>query len=134
MQPPPIPHVRAIIAVPAISEPHQGSSYNPPVTSYQELLRTAHEIEERRVKDVAATEYMKAKMAQAYRVAVSEETLGVATGMTLDKVEQQAEDDEEPSKEAPPPRKVPARKTKQERRKAAKLRVEVRLNKHAAFV
>ncbi|KAF7345354.1 Ribosome biogenesis protein NOP53 [Mycena venus] len=54
-------HPRDKIEVPAILEPHQGTSYNPPAVAHQELLLKAHEIEEKRVEKAAKLAETKAK-------------------------------------------------------------------------
>ena len=45
------PHPRDIIQLPAISEPHQGTSYNPPVEAHTELILKASEVEVKRAKE-----------------------------------------------------------------------------------
>ena len=112
--------------------PHEGASYNPPLTSHQELLRAANEVEEQKLKGVDELEAMKAKMEKARQVAAAEAAahiaVGVAPGMTVQEVADQAEEAEETEgAEPPPPKKMPERKTKQQRKKAEKLRAEVRL-------
>jgi len=44
-----LPHPKHVINAPAVAEPHQGTSYNPSIEAYQELLLQAHEKEEKRV-------------------------------------------------------------------------------------
>ena len=115
--------------------PHEGASYNPPLTSHQELRRAANEVEEQKLKGVDELEAMKAKMEKARKVAAAEAAahiaVGVAPGMTVQEVADQAEEAEETEgvegAEPPPPKKMPERKTKQQRKKAEKLRAEVRL-------
>ncbi len=112
--------------------PHEGSSYNPPLTSHEELLRAANDVEEQKLKGVDELEAMKAKMEKARRVAYAEGVVhiavGVAPGMTVPEVVDQAEEEEEREDgvEPLPPKKMPERKTKQQRKKAEKLRAEVR--------
>ncbi|KDQ56539.1 hypothetical protein JAAARDRAFT_131965 [Jaapia argillacea MUCL 33604] len=119
------PHPHSLIKVPAVAEPHQGASYNPPVSAHQELLRTAHEIEERRVKEAEKLKAWSEKMEKARKVAAEEaERVGVAPGMTVGIVE---EDGVEAEAEEVIVKKAPERKTKQQRNKAAKLRAEKRL-------
>lgn len=67
----------------------------------------------------------KEKMEKARRVAVAEDVLGFAPGMTVQEVD--GEDTIiDGTEEVIPTKKIPERKTKQERRKAEKLRAEVR--------
>ena len=121
-----------MIALPAVPSPHEGTSYNPPVTSHQELLRSAHEKEEQKLKGVDELEEMKAKMEKARSVAVAEQVTGavegIAPGMKVDalaEAEAEAETDEQAGAELLPPKKMPGRKTKQQRKKAERLREEV---------
>ncbi|PCH37463.1 P60-like protein [Wolfiporia cocos MD-104 SS10] len=126
VKPPSTPHPRAHITLPAVPSPHEGTSYNPLVSSHQELLRTAHEIEEQRVKKAAELNKFKAQMAAASRLATIDEPKGVAPGMLVDEVREGEEDvDAEPTGERVV-KKMPARKTKQQRRKAERLRAERR--------
>ncbi|KAH9929103.1 P60-like protein [Epithele typhae] len=122
--------LRAHIAVPAVPAPHEGTSYNPPVTAHQELLRTAHEAEEEKLKGVEKLENFKATMEQARWVAAGEATVGtvqgVASGMKVAEVVDEADEADGPQ-EALPAKKMPERKTKQQRKKAEKLRAEKRL-------
>ncbi|PSS34225.1 hypothetical protein PHLCEN_2v1735 [Hermanssonia centrifuga] len=122
---PTLPNPRSFIEVSAVPSPHEGTSYNPPVSAHQDLLRTAHEIEERRVKEAEEMAKTKEKMEKARRVAVAEDVLGFAPGMTVQEVEG---DDTivDGTEEVMPTKKIPERKTKQERRKAEKLRAEKR--------
>ena len=115
--------------------PHEGTSYNPPLTSHEELLRTANDVEEQKLKGVDELEAMKAKMETARRVAAAEEAVhtavGVAPGMTVPEIADQADEEgREKGQEMLPPKKMPERKTKQQRKKAEKLRAEVRLPLH----
>lgn len=124
LQPPRIPHPRSKIEIPAITEPHQGASYNPPVHSHQDLLRVAHEAAERKEKDVEKFAGVKEAMEAARRNA-EETPEGVARGMTLDEPIPDDEDAVDGSELVQEPVKLPARKTKQQRRKSAVQRAEV---------
>ncbi|KAI0772923.1 P60-like protein [Trametes elegans] len=119
---------RSHIALQAVPAPHEGQSYNPPLTAHQQLLRAAHEKEEKRVKNAEETEAAKAKLAKARAVAAAEAAEGVAPGMTVDEPVDGAADEAPAtqSSEPLPPKKMPERKTKQQRRKAEKLRAEKR--------
>ncbi|TBU63459.1 P60-like protein [Dichomitus squalens] len=123
-------HPRSLISLAAVPSPHEGQSYNPPLTSHQELLRAANEVEEQKYKGVDELEAMKAKMEQARQIAAAEAAVhvaaGVAPGMTVPEIADQADEEEGEGAEPPPPKKVPERKTKQQRKKAEKLRAEKR--------
>ncbi|KAH9832149.1 P60-like protein [Rhodofomes roseus] len=124
---PKTPNPRSLIALPAVPTPHEGTSYNPLVTSHLELLRTAHEIEERRLKETEKLAEMKRKIDAARTAAVLEDAEGVARGMTVQLIDDaDAELEADDGKELPPVKKMPERKTKQERRKASRLRAEKR--------
>ncbi|KAJ7272728.1 P60-like protein [Mycena haematopus] len=115
-------HPRHKIEVPAILEPHQGTSYNPPADAHQELLLKASEIEGKRVEQAAKLAETKAKIDQA-TVEAGDETLGVPSGMKVDLV---AMEDEDPAGTEVIPKKMPERKTKAQRNKAAKVLAQKR--------
>ncbi|KAJ7497968.1 ribosome biogenesis protein Nop53/GLTSCR2 [Mycena galericulata] len=117
-------HPRDKIEVPAILEPHQGTSYNPPADAHQELLVKAHEIEEKRVEKAAKLAETKARIEQA-KVDAEEVTLGVPSGMKLD-VGVHVDDDEDIADTEAIPKKMPPRKTKAQRNKAAKILIQKR--------
>ncbi|KAK7031589.1 ribosome biogenesis protein NOP53 [Favolaschia claudopus] len=111
-------HPRDQIQVPAILEPHQGTSYNPPAEAHQELLFKAHQQEEKRVEKAAKLAETKAKMEQA-TVYAEDETPGVPAGMKMDESAPIEEEDGDAAEAIP--KKMPERKTKAQRNKAAKL-------------
>ncbi|KAJ6485690.1 ribosome biogenesis protein Nop53/GLTSCR2 [Mycena sanguinolenta] len=115
-------HPRHTIEVPAILEPHQGTSYNPPADAHQELLLKASEIEGKRVEKAAKLAETKAKIDQA-TVEAGDETSGVPPGMKVDLI---VEDDEDPASTEVIAKKMPERKTKAQRNKAAKLLAQKR--------
>ncbi|KAJ7173719.1 ribosome biogenesis protein Nop53/GLTSCR2 [Mycena filopes] len=120
-------HPRDKIEVPAILEPHQGTSYNPPALAHQELLLKAHEIEEKRVEKAAKLAETKEKFDKA-KLDAPEEVLGIPSGMKLDDF-LPAEDEEAAvigEGEEPIPKKMPPRKTKAQRNKAAKVLAQKR--------
>ncbi|KAI0357644.1 P60-like protein [Trametes cingulata] len=121
---------RSHIALPAVPSPHEGTSYNPPLTAHQQLLRAAHEKEEQKLKSAEEVEALKAQLDKARKVAAAEAAAaqGVAPGMKVDEItEDQAEEAEVAEGSEPlPPKKMPTRKTKQQRRKAERLRAEKR--------
>jgi len=114
-------HPRSLIELPAVVEPHQGTSYNPPVSAHQELLRTAHEIEERRVQIAEKHKEIQEKIALARQPDVGDVDKGLPTGMKLD-----------PLQDEPAPqghmvmRPIPERQTRQHRKKAEEQRAEKR--------
>ncbi|KAI0060390.1 tumor suppressor protein Gltscr2 [Artomyces pyxidatus] len=129
------PHPRQHIAVPAIPAPHAGTSYNPPVSAHTELLRTAHELEERRVKEAEELEKTKARILGARAADAGDAALGGVQGMLVDKPEDSPdiEEEENDGTEVAVEKKVPQRKTKQQRRKAEKQRTEKRALAERAF-
>jgi nucleolar protein 53 len=117
-------HPRHKIEVPAILEPHQGTSYNPPADAHQELLLKAHGIEEKRIEKAAKLAETKEKIDQA-TVEAGDETPGVPPGMKLDEpVPIDIDEDEEASAEVIS-KKMPERKTKAQRNKAARVLAQV---------
>ncbi|KAJ7881152.1 ribosome biogenesis protein Nop53/GLTSCR2 [Mycena leptocephala] len=117
-------HPRDKIEVPAILEPHQGTSYNPPADAHQELLLKAYDIEEKRVEKAAKLAETKTKIEKA-TVDATDGTLGVPPGMKLDDVVP-VEEDEDPATTEATPKKMPQRKTKAQRNKAAKILAQKR--------
>jgi nucleolar protein 53 len=124
-------HPRDKIEVPAILEPHQGTSYNPPAEAHQELLLKAHELEEKRVEKAAKLAEVRDKFHRA-KLDVEEVTVGVPAGMKVDDGEgmEKAEEDEG-EKEEIPRKKMPERKTRAQRNKAAKVLMQVRGSRFA---
>ena len=123
--------------MPAVPDPHAGTSYNPPEAAHTELLRAAHEAELRRVQEAEALEATKARILSA-RHADGGSGDGGAPGMLIDKPgegveEQEGQEDSVPADQsqdgpdatAKTTKSAPQRKTKQQRRKAEKLRAEV---------
>ena len=109
----------------AVPSPHEGTSYNPPVTSHEELLRAAIEKEKRRVKEANELAKTKEKIEQARKAGADEAMEGVPPGMTVQPVVDDDDGGDVGAEEALPARRIPERKTKKERRKAEKLRAEV---------
>lgn len=106
-------------------EPHQGSSYNPPAAAHDELITEACRVERRRQEEADRLAEVRRKVADA-RALATNVTEGLPLGMTLDEIPQ---DDGEPvaQHDAVVPKKPSARKTKQQRAKALRLREEVSL-------
>ncbi|KAI5119464.1 hypothetical protein M0805_007198 [Coniferiporia weirii] len=126
---PRVPDPRAEISIPAVVAPHAGASYNPPVAAHQELLRHANDLAVREEKMLDRYTAVKDKMTAARRTQAQGLVLGVPTGMTVgggEGAEDEADDGDGESSEVPVPNKIPARKTKQQRRKALKQQAEKR--------
>ncbi|KAI0033005.1 ribosome biogenesis protein Nop53/GLTSCR2 [Vararia minispora EC-137] len=120
VKPPNVPHPHKQIALPAVTAPHAGTSYNPSAPAHTELLRAAHEAEEKRVAEREVLESVKDRILLARRTGLD----GVE-GMAVD---EPSEDEEDAADgEEAVPKKVPGRKTKQQKRKAEKLRAEKRV-------
>ncbi|RPD61576.1 P60-like protein [Lentinus tigrinus ALCF2SS1-7] len=121
-------HPRSMIALAAVPSPHEGTSYNPSVVAHQELLRTAHQVEEQKWKGVDELEATKAKIEKARAIAAAEaataSVVGTAPGMNIDEPGEAEAEEEDASAEPLPPKKMPGRKTKQQRKKAERLRAE----------
>ena len=125
LQAPQTPHPHRSIDLPAIVQPHQGSSYNPIETAHRELLLTAHEVEQHHEAAAAKFAGVKERMAAAQRTVIDEAEARGAPDMLIDSNESSPEAHDGAEKDAVPLSKVPARKTQQQRRKAAKLLAEV---------
>jgi len=123
---PTLAHPRDVIEIPAIVEPHQGTSYNPPVDAHTELILKADDLEERRAKEAERLIEVKQRIARAGSTAgVTPE--GVPEGMVVDEgVDDDEVEVEGDDMEGPLAKKAPARKTKQQRSKAARQLVEKR--------
>ena len=124
MQAPSTSHPGSAIDIPAVSVPHQGTSYNPLADAHQDLLRAAHEVEEEEMKGVDKGRDVHERIMQARRLGDDFTQRGLPSGMTLHKVEE--EEEEEPPTSLVKP--APARKTKQQRKKARRVLAEVRLS------
>ncbi|CDO68606.1 hypothetical protein BN946_scf184996.g37 [Trametes cinnabarina] len=132
VKPPPTENPRSHIALPAVPSPHEGTSYNPPLTAHQQLLRAAHEKEVQKLKSQEELRELQAKLDRARAVSTAEQMAaqGVAPGMKVDVPAEAPADEEEEEGAEPadplPPKKMPTRKTKQQRKKAERLRAEKR--------
>jgi nucleolar protein 53 len=133
-----VPNPRATIALAAVPSPHPGTSYNPPEAAHTALLRAAHEAELRRAQEAEALEATKVRILGA-RQADSSSGDGGVQGMLLDKPSTVADQNSslDQTEQGEPDaagtegihsatKPVLKRKTKQQRRKAEKLRAEVR--------
>ncbi|EPQ50756.1 P60-like protein [Gloeophyllum trabeum ATCC 11539] len=121
-KPPPHP-LRSQIQLPAVEQPHVGTSYNPPVDAHTELVLSAAQIEEKRIREAEKLKEWQEKADAARKVAREEEAEGVPPGMTVGEGEEDPEAgvDEVEGRVAP---KMPRRKTKQDRKRAERLRKE----------
>ncbi|EAU83781.2 hypothetical protein CC1G_07516 [Coprinopsis cinerea okayama7 len=136
VKPPVLPQPRAQIEVPAVAEPHQGTSYNPPVEAHQELLLQAHEAEAKRVAELEKMAETKRKMEGALReVDPEEEDMSVPPGMKVDlpgegddgKDDEEGGEGEGEGEEVPvAPKKQPKMKTKADKNRAARVAAEQR--------
>ncbi|KAG2102181.1 P60-like protein [Suillus cothurnatus] len=120
---PELSHPRDVIEVPAVLDPHQGSSYNPPAAAHDELIMEACRLERRRQEEADRLSEVRRKVADA-RALATNVTEGLPLGMTLDEIPT----DGEPivQHDAVVPKKPSTRKTKQQRAKALRLREEKR--------
>jgi hypothetical protein len=118
-------------------------SYNPPEAAHTALLRTAHKAELRRVQEAEALEATKVRILGARQADGSCDDSG-APGMLIDKpgavadlspsqdeIEQGDPESAGPESVYSAKNSVPKRKTNQQRRKAEKLRAEVRRHWHS---
>jgi nucleolar protein 53 len=117
--------MRDLISAPAISSPHQGSSYNPSIDAYKELLHDAVKIEEKKEAEAKKYEAIKATMDSARRPNHGYD-VPVAEGMIIDIPGDDASQEEaDVQEESIAPNKVTRRKTQQQRRKALRVLEEV---------
>ncbi|KIK91165.1 hypothetical protein PAXRUDRAFT_643726 [Paxillus rubicundulus Ve08.2h10] len=126
---PDLGHPRDMIDVPAVSVPHQGASYNPPVLAHQELLMEAYKAEQRRQEESAKLAAFRKKIEQARAFAANDVTEGVPGGMVVDEIN---EEEALTTVDMVVSTKRPARKTKQQRARMEKQRAERALAEKAA--
>jgi nucleolar protein 53 len=132
-QPPVLSQTRDLINIPAIVEPHQGTSYNPPVDAHKELLLKAAAVEEKRLKGVEKLAAVKAKMDSALRETDGLDDLGAAGMTVLSQIDSEnaREEEREEGEEGDGhimsslPRNLANRKTKTQKNKAARVLAEV---------
>lgn len=117
-----------MIDVPAIVFPHPGASYNPPVQAHEELLMEAYKVEQRRQDEADRLREAQKKIEQARVFAANDVSGDVPTGMIIDEIK----DDGETilNTQAVVPKRLPERKTKQQRARMAKQKAEVRFKDH----
>ncbi|GJJ14638.1 hypothetical protein Clacol_008904 [Clathrus columnatus] len=118
VKPPKTLHPNNTIQLPAVVEPHQGTSYQPPPTARKELILSAHEVELRKETEKAKYESIKEKMLAA----VPDD------GMTVDNLELQPEETGQGAEMERVTHRLTSqpRKTQKQRRKAAQLLAERR--------
>lgn len=127
VKPPPTAKPKDKIEIAAVAEPHQGTSYNPPVEAHTELIYKAAEIEKRKLEDLERMAETRKKMNAAKLEDGGVYVNGVPAGMTVDLPNaDEVEEDEEQAEAEASVKKHPKPKTKQQRAKAAKLLAEVR--------
>ena len=112
-------------------EPHQGTSYNPPVDAHQELLLKAAAVEEKRLKGAEKLAAVKTKMDNVPQESDGLDNLGAA-GMTVAAQIDQEDAEEEKGVEGDGhglslPTKLAKRKTQAQKNKAARVLAGVRL-------
>jgi nucleolar protein 53 len=114
---------------PAVSDPHRGTSYNPPQDAYTELLEMAIQAEQKQVAEEDKHIVIKEAIEAARRVLHIDVPRG-AVGMTIDTPMGDTAEDPVNGEGEEVIEVVPAniltRKTKQQRRKARKVLAEVR--------
>ena len=116
-------NTRDLIKVPAVREPHQGTSYNPPADAHHELLLKAASIEQKRVAEAEKLAEVKAKM-EACRIV---DNLGgdfLAAGMTLQEIDDQGQKEDDPVDSLAQTTAMPTRKTKAQRNREARQSAE----------
>jgi nucleolar protein 53 len=121
---PRIKPLRSIISATAVSAPHQGSSYNPPVDAYKDLLSTAVRAEEKRLKEQQKYDAIKTKI----EAAVTNGTEAAVEGMIIDipgDEDQQDAESAHSQEDNVVPTRPARRKTQQQRRKALQIAQEV---------
>ncbi|KAH6903331.1 ribosome biogenesis protein Nop53/GLTSCR2 [Coprinopsis sp. MPI-PUGE-AT-0042] len=113
------------IDVPAVLEPHQGTSYNPPVEAHQELLVKAAEIEAKKVAELEKMAETKKKM-EAAKLREDGYDWTLPPGMQLDRISQVSSDDEEGGEAVVPRAKQSKMKTQAQKNRAARVAAEQR--------
>ncbi|CAA7263316.1 unnamed protein product [Cyclocybe aegerita] len=104
---------RDLIEVPAIVEPHLGTSYNPPADAHEELIMRAASMEEKRVKEAEKLAEVKKKIDAAKNT--QEDDDFIAPGMKVQELgldEEQISDGLSRSNTTSKPRKTQAKKNK----------------------
>jgi nucleolar protein 53 len=119
-----------LIDVPAIVEPHQGTSYNPPVDAHQELLLKAAAVEEKRLKGLEKLAAVKAKMDSALREPDGLDNSGAAGMIVTAQIDsenaREEEVEEADGQDSSLPKIIANRKSKAQKNKAARVQAEVR--------
>lgn len=118
--------------------PHAGLSYNPSYEAHQELLNAAHGIELKREADAEAWRPKKERMEAMKHAFGDDEDNSIARfrGMAIDNPEEGQDDnngDSASQSAVVPSKSVPARKTRQQKLKTARLRAEVRITQSSVI-
>ncbi|VDB96656.1 unnamed protein product [Peniophora sp. CBMAI 1063] len=116
---PNLSHTRSQISAPAVPAPHAGASYNPPAEAHTQLLLQAHSIETEREEKRLKEEAFKARV-----LAARNHGVGSGVGMDLDDLD--ASKDVEIEEGETLVKKLPPRKTKQQRRRALRAKLDAR--------
>ena len=124
-QPPQTPDPRGAIQIPAVTVPHQGASYNPPLQSHQELLLIAHNKIQKEEEGKEGLAGLKKTIEEGQKIAREEADESTAIGMSLDPLENDDENASEDDEEVINASGNPSRKTKKQKEKAKKLKLMV---------
>ncbi|KIM57684.1 hypothetical protein SCLCIDRAFT_1219170 [Scleroderma citrinum Foug A] len=116
-------HLRDAIDVPAVPVPPQGASYNPPVQAHEQLLLEAYQIEKRKQDEVDRLAEYRKQIDGAQRISLGHIADGVPPGMTVDEIVENV-DEPVPTDNVVVPPRASARKTKQQRARILKQKVE----------
>lgn len=114
---------RDFIKVPAVTEPHQGTSYNPPADAHRELLLRAATVEKKRLLDLEKMAEVKAKIDAARYTADVGET-SFAAGMTVQEIDDH-EEEEPVDRSSFKTKVINTKKSRSQRNKEKRLRGEV---------
>ena len=104
--------------------PPQGASYNPPVQAHEQLLLEAYQIEKRKQDEVDRLAEYRKQIDGAQRNSLGHIADGVPPGMTVDEIVENVDEPVPTGNVVVPPR-ASARKTKQQRARILKQKVEV---------
>lgn len=116
-------NTRDLIKLPAVMEPHQGTSYNPPAVAHHELLLKAASVEQKRVAEAEKLAEVKAKM-EACRVVDNLGENVLPLGMTLQEIGDPDENEDVPADSISQTMAVATRKTKAQRNREARRSAE----------
>lgn len=109
---------RDLIKVSAITEPHQGTPYDPPADAHHKLLLKAAPIEQKLVTEAEKLAEVKTRR-DSCRVIEDLDETGLAPGMTVQEITDQDEKEDVSPDFLLETRAVPSRKTKAQQNKEA---------------